>query len=345
MKTGFITMKNMSTHVGAVCAAALLVGLTSCRKDLCYDHTAHAGSAKAQVQSSWECEWERDYGRSWQENWPDEYRQDYEELYPGAATGIAAFVYHEDGSSTEQHLPAEGGELPMTPGTKKLLFYNDDTRYIVFNDLNSWATAAATTRTRTRVTYSETHADEQTINTPDMLYGEWIEEHEAKPTVEPTALPITMRPLVYTYLVRYEFDEGAEHVALARGALSGMAQAVYLQDGHTSDEVATLLYDCELTDYGVEAQVTSFGVPSTSSGEYTTRADARFGLNLEVMLANGTMKTFDFDVTDQLADQPRGGVITVKGLKITDEEAAVNGGFEVDIDGWGDYEDIEVPLD
>ena len=110
MKTGFITMKNMSTHVGAVCAAALLVGLTSCRKDLCYDHTAHAGSAKAQVQSSWECEWERDYGRSWQDNWPDEYRQDYEELYPGAATGIAAFVYHEDGSSTEQHLPAEGGE-------------------------------------------------------------------------------------------------------------------------------------------------------------------------------------------------------------------------------------------
>lgn len=318
--------------------------LTACRKDLCYDHYAHGSGVHVVVQPDWECEWERDYGRSWQDNWPETFRQDYEDLRPDQATGIAAFVYHEDGTATEQHLSADGGRVHMSPGLKKLLFYNDDTRYIVFNDLNSWATATATTRTRTRSTYSAIHANEQTINTPDMLYGEWIEEHEARSTIEPVSLPITMRPLVYTYIVRYEFASGQEHVSLARGALSGMAQSVYLLDGRTSDETATLLYDCELTDYGVEAQVTSFGVPGTASDEYATRAEARYGLNLEVMLANGTMKTFEFDVTDQLTDQPRGGVITVSGLIVTDEEASSDSGFVVDVDGWGEYEDIELPL-
>ena len=47
---------------------------------------------------------------------------------------------------------------------------------------------------------------------------------------------LTMHPLVFTYLVRYEFSHGVEYVSLARGALSGMAQAVWLNSGHTSDE-------------------------------------------------------------------------------------------------------------
>ena len=48
MKTGAITMKNMSIHIGVVCAAALLVGVTSCRKKLCYDHDAHGYSVKVE---------------------------------------------------------------------------------------------------------------------------------------------------------------------------------------------------------------------------------------------------------------------------------------------------------
>jgi len=67
-------------------------------------------------------------------------------------------------------------------------------------------------------------------------------------------------------------------------------------------------------------------------------------LNLEVMMKNGKLKEFEFDVTDQLSAQPRGGVITVDGLEVTDEEAGNESGFDVDVDGWGRYEDIELPL-
>ena len=316
-----------------------------CRKDLCYDHNQHGQSTRALLQPEWEQEWERDYGMSWQDNWPDKHGIHYDSLRPDVATGIASFVYHEDGSRTERHLPAEGGELPMSEGEKSILLYNNDTRYIVFNDLDTSATASATTRTRTRATYSDDHTDETTVNAPDMLYGAWIESYTAAPTADPDPLPVTMRPLVYTYLIRYEFDSGLEHVTLARGALSGMAQSVFLQDGHTSAETATILFECELKEYGAEIQLASFGIPDFPGDHYVQKSTVQQqGLNLEVLLKNGKIKTFDFDVTDQLASQPRGGVITVSGLSVTDEEAGGDAGFEVDVEGWGEYEDIELPL-
>lgn len=62
-------------------------------------------------------------------------------------------------------------------------------------------------------------------------------------------------------------------------------------------------------------------------------------LNLEVRLKNGKVKNFDFDVTDQVHRQPRGGVIIVDNLVIS------GGEFEVDVEDWGDYEDILLPID
>lgn len=322
-----------------------LLFLSSCRKDLCYNHDQHGLSTRVLLQTEWEQEWERDYGMGWADNWPEEHGIDYDLLRPDIATGIVSYVYHEDGSRSERHHNAEGGELPMTAGEKSILIHNDDTRYIVFNNLNVSTLATASTRMRTRSTYSEQHANERTVNAPDMLYGTWIESYTATPTTEPDPLTVTLRPLVYTYLIRYEFSKGLEHVTLARGALSGMANSVLLQDGHTSDESATLLFDCELKDYGVETQLTSFGVPSFPGDHYTRQTTQQQTLNLEVMLKNGTLKTFEFDVSDQLAMQPRGGVITVSDITVTDEEAGGNTGFNVNVTDWGEYKDIELPLD
>lgn len=336
-------MKRIMMRGTLLLCGVLLSG--GCRKDLCYDHDRHAPRVQVSLQPAWECVWEYDHGMAWSENWNAErFSREYEELHPEQATGIAAFVFNEDGSRTEYHLPDEGGLLPMSEGRKSLLFYNDDTSYIVFGNLDSWASATATTRTRTRATYTELHGNERTVNAPDVLYWARVEQFDAERTLGPVALPILFRPLVYTYMVRYEFDEGLEHVARARGALAGMAGSVYLQDGSTGDEAATVLYDCEITDYGVEALVTSFGVPGFSPDTRTTRADNTHGVNLEVMLTNGNLKNFDFDVTDQMAQQPRGGVITVSGLTVSREEASVESGFDVVVNGWGEYEDIEMPL-
>ncbi|MDE6300032.1 MAG: DUF5119 domain-containing protein, partial [Muribaculaceae bacterium] len=154
--------------------------------------------------------------------------------------------------------------------------------------------------------------------------------------------------LVYTYVVRYEFEYGLEHVALARGAIGGMAESVYLLDGRTSDESTIIIYDCDLKDYGCEARVRSFGVPSFPD-EYYGRAGVsdpsrRYTLNLEVRLNNGKYVEYNLDITDQIAHQPRGGVIKVSGLRVEDKDSSTPAGFNVVVDDWGDRVDIDLPV-
>ena len=78
----------------------------------------------------------------------------------------------------------------------------------------------------------------------------------------------------------------------------------------------------------------------------TVRTGERYSLNLEVRMVNGKFKTFEFDVTDQVKGQPRGGVIVVSGLSISNDEGLEGGGsFDVDVDGWGEWVDIPLPID
>ena len=265
--------------------ALLCVLLTGCRKDLCYDHDEHSIAVKVHIDAAWEQEWERTEEIDWEALWRDEWSYAYDELRPEVAEGIRAIVYETEGSTYNLHnLSPEGGRLPMGEGTHPLLFYNNDTEYIVFNDLPSSATATASTRTRTRTGFAELHAGERTITPPDMLYGAYIDAYEAQLALETDTVPLTLRPLTYTYLVRYEFKAGQKYVALARGALAGMAEQVYLQDGHTGPEAATLLYDCVVEDWGVEAVVQTFGVPNHPGTGYT-RTDEKTSANVGLQLS------------------------------------------------------------
>lgn len=329
--------------------AAVLMALTAlsgCRKDLCYNHDDHALTVKAYFDTEWEQVWERNHGTDWQTNWNPSWNNTYLDFTPQAATGVRAITYLPDQNYQERNLPAEGGRVPMDEGTYDILFYNNDTEYIVFEDIPSSATASASTRTRTRGGFEDLHDGERTVSQPDMLYAAYLNGYKAEKTIEPVHRDITMHPLTYTYYIRYEFKSGLKYVALARGAIAGMAESVYLQDGHTGSEKATILYDAELKDYGVEARVKSFGVPDYPGDGYEPADETPvYSLQLEVRLTNGKIITKDFDITGQLANQPRGGVIIVKDIEISDDDGMEGGsGFDPDIDGWGDYIDIEVPI-
>lgn len=334
--------------------AGMMTILSSCEhKELCFDHPEHAPKSQVLVEAKYEQEWQYTYedGTDWAAYpaWQETFGMKYDDLCPDIPDGLRVQVYNEDGSNNIVNIAPEGGIVPMREGEHSLLFYNNDTEYIVFDDLKSYVSARATTRSRTRSTYLgnsySNNRNVNTVNSPDMLYGNYMESYVAKRTQEPDVLLVTMHPLVFTYLIRYEFSNGLEYVALARGALAGMAESVYLNSGRTSEEEATVLFDCTMEDFGPQALVRSFGVPDFPNEHYTARAERKYALNLEVRLKNGKMKSFDFDVTDQVKAQPQGGVIVVKDIEIPDEEGMEGGsGFDVDIEDWGEYEDIELPL-
>ena len=353
-----INCKNSAKLIlGTLCAMALAIPtLSSCEhKDLCFDHDVHAPKFDFRVTATYQQEWELNENQKvWasEAEWPEKYGMAYDDLRPKVPAGLRMHVFSETGVNDMINMPAQGDVVGLQPGNHQLLFYNNDTEYILFDDMYSYASAKATTRTRTRSTYmgnpfkGNASRSEPTVNMPDMLYGNYKEKYTSERTYEMPEMSVTMHPMVFKYLVRYEFSKGLEYVGLVRGALSGMAAAVYMHSGQTSKEAATLLYDCTLEPWGAQAIVTSFGVPDWPNSLYQpTRGQRSYALNLEVRRKNGLIKSFDFDVTDQIEKQPQGGVIIVKGLEISDEDGWQGGsGFDVKIDGWGDYEDIVIPL-
>ena len=327
----------------------LLVALSSCNhQELCYDHPPHAHRYHIRILADYRLEWEELYtGTDWKTNWPSHYLP-YEGFLPSKPMGLRVVNTSAAGTSDIHNLPADGGTITLYDGRNDLLFYNNDTEYILFSRHGDGATTRATTRSRTRASYlgsKYANEGEETVNAPDMLFGNYIEGYVPEKLVVPADVAVMLQPLVFTYKIRYEFESGLEYVSLVRGALSGMARSVLMNSGYTSSEPATILYDCEKTDFGARAVVKSFGVPDFPNENYGTRSTNKHALNLEVMLRNGNMLSFDFDITEQMKSQPHGGVIVVKGIVIKKEDGmAGSGGFQVDVKDWGEYEDIEIPL-
>lgn len=343
-------MKLSRILLSAFLMTAMSECLTSCRDELCYNHFP-----SLDISLSWEHEWERDYGMSHAANWdPSFYGFEYESLRPGKPEWVNFIRFSADGSHSETYLSEDKGKLTIDQEEgQSLLLYNGDTEYIVIEDIASLSDARATPTTRTRggsISYvMAQHPGLSTTNPPDILYSAFKENIPKMATHQVIDFPIKLQPLVFTYLIRYEFEYGLRHVRQARGALGGMALSVYLRDGHTSDDATIVLYDCQLTPYGCEAYVRSFGVPGFPD-EYYGRgpdeaSDRPYTLNLEILLTNGRTLEFNFDVADQLARQPKGGVITVGGIRVEDEQnvSSESGAFDVDLSGWGNI-DVDLPV-
>lgn len=337
--------------MAATAASSILCGCE--HKDLCFNHPEHASRYETLVDASYDLIWETPEPGNfdWSANWPPEFGISYQSLSPAKPEGLCVNSYNTDGQKLSRHLPPDGGIVKMPPGMNSLLMYNDDTEFIVFDNLSNSVSAKATTRSRSRASYQGNKLDpaskgthEKTVAPPDHLFGNYIERYEQLAVAKPQTISATLRPLVFSYLVRYEFTHGTEYIGIARGAMSGMAESVFLFDGHTGDERVTILYDCTVHDWGVEATVNSFGIPNYPNKEYS-RTENFYGLNLELRLKNGKVLSFDHNVTDQVSIQPHGGVITVRGLEVSDEDGNESGsGFDIDIEGWGDFEDITIEL-
>lgn len=339
-------MKTSGNNIIIVCLVTLLM-LTSCRKELCYNHFRTAA-----VSLAYEREWERDYGMAYAANWDKAYYGfDYLSLRPNLPEWVMLLKY-TDGTMSEKLLSTDGGEVIVDGSeNQSFLFYNGDTEYIVLSDMASLpdARASATSRSRATIPYiMERHPNTRSTNPPDVLYSAFIEKVPHVDVHELAQLPVKMQPLVYTYVVRYEFDCGQEYIALARGALGGMAESVYLRDGRTSKESTIILFDCEPKSYGCEARVRSFGIPDFPDAYYGRLAkdpkERQYTLNLEVQLLNGNTQEFNFDISDQMAKQPRGGVITVSGLSIKEDLYMQDSGFDVNVTDWGNHQKVDLPF-
>lgn len=336
-------------------AMATGVLLTSCEhKDLCYDHDAHTPRAEYKFNLAFDRAWEENVEgyMDWQNNWDSKYVVSYDELRPAEAEGVRLHAYYGHGNmETIRNMTKDKSTVRLANnGYYDFLFYNNDTEYIVFENMGDYTTASATTRGLVRNSYRGNSlmtraTKEVTVNPPDMLYGAYRDSVLVVKSFQTDTMDITMHPLVFTYLIRFEVVKGAEHVVQAKGALAGMAQGVNLSTGRTAKDEVTVLFDCNTVgSFGVQAQVRSFGVPDYPNINYTRATNYQVGLSIELRLKNGNFQQHDFDITDQVLRQPHGGVIVVSGIEIDEDRDDSGGGFQVGVDGWGDEVNVPLPI-
>lgn len=332
-------MKKLMTFCLFLICVALF---SSCEhKDLCYDHEPHIPNTHYQLKLSFECEWEYNIEDNvdWEQCWKEEYGISYEDICPKEPEGVRVHIYNDkEHSETVRELDRYNSSIYFhNEGYYNVLFYNNDTEYITFTGMESFSNAYASTR--------GSQSRGGVMNAPDMLFGAYLDSMYVERSAEKDTMQVILRPLVFTYLLRFEASEGAELIKSAGGTLTGMAAGVSLGNGHTSSQEGALTFQCDMKgDYGTQGLIRSFGIPDYPNPHYASRGEnekeRKHELYLQVQLINGNSESFKFDITEQMIKQPRGGVILIEDLKIG--RNSNEGAFDVGVEGWGNS--IDVPL-
>ena len=138
-------------------------------------------------------------------------------------------------------------------------------------------------------------------------------------------LNVKLEPLTYIYLTQVivHHNNGRITGVDGNGDLSGMAQSVNLNTGVAGSTPITVYYNvrfktgCDMKGEKVDiagGRLLTFGMCNVNA----RRADEQFTdgvhhyMDVNMQFNNGNDSTLVFDVTDQIRNKPRGGIITVE---------------------------------
>lgn len=289
---------------------------------------------------------------NWDKDFPTTLGVDRAILRPQIPSGLRIVSYPDEGEIRTFNLPAHGGEINLHSLSSHLLFYNNDTEYIIINPQAGFDNVTATTRQNSSSTYKGNSAvgtvetPQPIYSAPDMLFRAAIEDYDAETEDSLRVINIQLVPAVYTYVIHFAFDAGTEYIQKATGAVTGMSKGVFLNNGKPiPSEMVTVLYECQPEDDGYTGIVKTFGLPDYDDEGKPLYPDRRYGITLQAYLRNGKLLIFDFDISSQMQVQPEGGIIMVSGLSISDIDGKPDGGngaFDVDVNPWGPSDDIDI---
>ena len=140
-------------------------------------------------------------------------------------------------------------------------------------------------------------------------------------------LNMALEPLTFIYLTQVILHNNKGRIVEADGSanLSGMAQSVVLNTGRAGDEAITVNYnvrmkkDCQKDHETVDivgGRLMTFGMCNTRANALSRAEDLddrqRHYMDVTLQFNNGMDSTFIFDVTQQVRNRYKGGVITVE---------------------------------
>jgi hypothetical protein len=267
----------------------------------------------------------------WMNEWPVFVEEASEQLGPEIPEEVKVYV-HEDGKLiSKSTISGAGGTINASVtnvNNSSIFICNESADGFLFenqDDLDNTMVTTAQVNEQATSTKGFVDDEEETDlrEEPAVLFRSYVDDVQTyTPNDEQTTIKVTMVPIVYTYIIAFGLEDGTANVASAKGAISGLARAAYVKSGETTSDKATFYFDCEVTENGINGKVNSFGIPEyvPDSGvldehDHIITNGREYGINLTLTMKDGSVKVYDFDVTDQVTVQPNGGMITITNIK------------------------------
>lgn len=348
-------MNRHRRHIAPWVFVALLLTsiITGCqRKDL---YLAQRGTLNIDV-SVYDIQLDLLWGLDWKTEW--QYLWD-ESLYGPIGytepSGIRATVYTLNETNqrfryTTRNLPKTGGKVSLTTRQSyDMVFYNNDTEYILFSTDEANDYFYATTRSNTKAAYTRSYDH---YNQPDQLFGTYL--HDLYVTDDPDAYEMsydeegipyyvfevnaTLDPYTFIYLyqvmVLNNDDDAGKRITGCEGiSVDGLAGGVDLFTRVTDslnlvtitqEETMPMLTDralrlpdgTETTGDIFAARIMTWGIPGIDPlAQNATRTEAQpqdsIGAGIGLIMRNGTVYPIQRNITEQIKQHPAGGVITI----------------------------------
>lgn len=326
----------------------ILVGLclmlVSCqRNELCYDHP----NGSLHVLMDWSA-LQPDLGK------PEGVRISFYDSAQGKEKGTV-------------YLSTNGGSVAIEDGEHYMLVVNSDTEMISFRDMDRFDLAHAYLDTRTRQPYRNSPAAkapttngiyyspssqanvrtqrENTVGQPDRFF---VTHSSLRTMAHNTtqshdtiwAMPES-RVATATIAVRVK---GARNVKECRASLSGAARSLNLATGKPNAETGTVIFNMSRGGDSFSQTVSTFGLmrspPETPPDEAIQNL-----ITLEFLLLDNSVKLFEYDVQDQIGQDPENPnlelPLELEDIEIPDVEPS-DGGFDAGIGDWD--EEIAIPI-
>lgn len=308
----------MKKILHAAAAAAVLAAVTSCEhKELCYDHS---DAVDVEVVFDW-C------------NAPD-----------ASPESMSLYLFPAGGEALRyEFTDCRGGTIRVPVGSYEALCLNSDTENVTYRNAECRETFEVTTRTADllsglsvlgvlsdgvpRVDGTES---ERVILPPDMLWSDYAESVELKPTAGTPTVTLSPEMSICRYTVEIRNAVNLKYVSGISGSLSSMAESLYPGVGcdATCKTGATIPFDAAVSadKSTVTGELFAFGCPS---------ARKTHTLTVYAVLSDESKWYYTYDVTDQIHSAPdrRDVHIVLDGLPLP--KPIVNGGgFQPDVDDW-----------
>ena len=299
--------------------------LTSCHKELCYDH--HHEGMSLNVQFDWA-------GTA-----------------PSSVSSMTLLLYPIEGGAPLRFPFSDvyGGSISLSSGTYRAICVNDDETLQLINTDN-WETVSVTTSetdiisrsafgmTRAAIPRASGTEDERVLREPALLFADTCSLLTVKATTTGTNQTIRFQPKMPLGMmhVTVENVENLEYLKTVSGAVTGLSSSLNLSTLKPSVEHCTMPVALRVTANGsLEGYIRFFGhCPHPEDA-------LEHILTVYTMMVDNSKQAANFNVTSMLHHDNGSGEtesdqnpdVTVEEYTLPTPEAA-EGGFDIDMDEW-----------